>query len=340
MKIAVRKIGPMGNTYGREFDQSFFDRLWKKSLTDRLAEDDEVTWYDFMPTTTDKFDELLADYDAVIGAWIMRDMLTREVIERHPNLKYIGTISHGYSAFDWQACKEHGITVTNTIYNDCAVAQHTIALLLEICNNVGEHNQFYKRDKWVSDSPQKTKHYTRQIELEGKTLGIIGLGNIGLRTAKIAFGLGMKVIANSRTKKSGDEYRFIKQTGIDELFRQSDVIAVHCPLTEQTRHIINAESIERMKDGVIIINTARGSIIDEDALNSALLTRKVYAAGLDVLDGEPLREPSSLILNPYTVVTEHMAWISMESRIKSITVACDNFFNWRNGMPTSVVSEG
>lgn len=339
MKIAVRKIGPMGTTYGSQYGKDFFEKVWNDAFLSRLESNDDVVWVDHMPVTGDEFDKLLDHFEAVIGAWIMPNMITEEILTAHPALRYIGTISHGYSPFDKLACKKHNVTVTNTIFNDDSVAQHVFALLLEICNNVGVHNRFYKEGKWNSSTPASNKLYTRQIGLTGKTMGIIGLGNIGLKTARIAEGFGMEVIAYSRNTKIGKEYEGIAQASLDEVLQNSDVLSLHCAFSESTKNLISEKAIDQMKDGVIIINTSRGEIIDEAALNAALLKRKVYAAGLDVFSDEPLASPRILLCNPYVTATEHIAWASIESRIKSITVGCDNFFNWRAGHATSVISE-
>ena len=147
----------------------------------------------------------------------------------------------------------------------------------------------------------------------------------------------MKVLGYSRHKKEGDKYNFIEQVDLDEVLKRSDVISIHCPLTESTRNLLNKEAFKKMKDGVIIINTARGAIIDEVALKEALDSGKVYAAGLDVVAGEPLSEPCDLMKCENTRITEHIAWLPVESRIRSIKIGCENFFNWKNGHPTSVV---
>lgn len=339
MKIAVRKIGPMGTTYGPYYGKEFFEKIWSEVFLSHLAPEDEVVWFDHMPINGEDFDKLLDDFEAVIGAWIKPNMITEEILAAHPSLKYVGTVSHGYSPFDKSACQRHNVTVTNTIFNDESVAQHVFALLLEICNNVGIHSAFYKQGKWNNSAPAANKLYTRQFDLAGKTLGIVGLGNIGLKTARIAQGFGMKVIAHSRTIKSGKEYDGISQVSFEEIIRNSDVLSLHCALSDSTENLIDADVIEQMKDGVIVINTSRGEVIDESALNEALLRRKVYAAGLDVFSGEPLTSPSVLLCNPYVTATEHIAWASIESRIKSIVVGCQNFFNWREGHATGVISE-
>ncbi len=247
MKIAVRKIGPLGTTYGPEFNEEFFDKLWQDMLLSKLDYDDEVIWMDHMPVNVQDFDNMLSDFDAVIGAWIKPNMITEEILNKHPKLRYIGTISHGYSEFDKKACKKHNVTVTNTIFNDDSVAQHAFALLLEICNNVGINNAFYKKEKWESDMPKFNKLYTKQIGLTGKTIGIIGLGNIGVKTAQIAHGFGMSVLACSKSIKNGKIYNNINQTSIDNVLTESDIIFIHCSLNDNTRNLINSTSIRSMK---------------------------------------------------------------------------------------------
>ena len=285
------------------------------------------------------FDNAAADFDAIIGAWILDDMLNDELLTKHPKLKYVSTLSHGFGRIDPEVCKKHGLTVTNTIYGDVTIAQYAMALLMDICHSIGVNDDYYRNKKWLPENKGKrVLSLTPQIELYEKTMGIIGLGNIGYWMAKMAAGFGMKVIAYSRHKKEGEKYDFIEQVSLDELLKRSDVISIHCPLTDSTRNLIDESAFEKMKDGVILINTARGAIIDEDALVKALRNGKVFAAGLDVVAGEPLSAPCQLMSCPNTRLTEHIAWLPVESRIRSVRIACENFFNWKEGRPTSVVS--
>lgn len=337
MKIAVRKIGPLGSLYNDKYDQNYYDELWKECLLDKLEPGDEVTWMTRMPTDKEGFDIVLDDYDAVIGAWIFDNMITEEMLSKHPNIKYIGTISHGYSEFDKNACKKHGVTVTNTHFNDYAVAQHTMALLLEITTNIGENSLYYKKGKW-GEKNNCNKLFTRQMELENLTFGIIGLGSIGYLTAKMANGFGMKVQSYSRHTKQGEKYAFINQVDMKTLLQTSDIISIHCPATLETKDLINSATLDMMKSGVIILNCSRGDVINEEDLLNSLNSGKVYAAGLDVLKGEPLKVPNSLLEHPRVFATEHIAWATPEARIRSVTVACDNFLNWRKGTPISVIS--
>ena len=270
MKIGVRKVGPLGHLYDDKYDSRFFESLWKNHLLLKLSPDDEVVWFDRMPVEPEGFDFALGDLEAVIGAWIFDNMITDEMLSKHPNLKYIGTISHGYSEFDKIACRNHGVTVTNTHFNDYAVAQHTMALLLEITNNIGINSEYYKDLKWEDSGMANNKLFTRQTELQNKTFGIIGLGSIGLLVAKMAAGFGMKVMSYSKHYKGGNEYSFIRQVELNTLLQSSDIISLHCSSNKDTQKIINERSIKLMKDGVILLNCARGDLIDEEAVYNAL----------------------------------------------------------------------
>lgn len=336
MKIGIAKSGSMEELYGKKYDASFFEALWKENLIDKLEPEDEVVWIDRAELAN--LDKAAADFDAIIGLWIVDDMINETLLSNHSKLKYASTLSHGFGRIDAEACHRHGVTVTNTVYGDVTIAQFAIALLLDICHNIGANDHYYKHEKWLPENAGKRMlARTPQIELYEKTFGIIGLGNIGFCAAQMAAGFGMKVISYSRHKKEGEKYDFIEQVSLDELLARSDVISIHCPLTEESRNMINAETIAKMKDGVILINTARGAIINEPALVEALNNGKVYAAGLDVVAGEPLKEPCELMNCKNTVMTEHIAWAPVESRIRSIKIGCQNFLNWKEGHPTSVV---
>lgn len=336
MKIGCVYAGGMGGMYGEKYDEQFWQNLWKECLVDKLSPEDELVWLNY--GDLDDLDKGAKDYDAIIGVWITDDMINEEVLAKHPKLKYISTLSHGFGRIDADAVHKYGVTVTNTIYGDVTIAQYAFALLMDICHDVGKNDYYYKHEKWLPENKGKrmTK-ITTQVELYGKTFGVLGLGNIGYCAAKIANGYGMNVLGYSRHKKEGEKYDFIEQVDLDTLLRQSDVISIHCPLTDETKNLLDKEAFEKMKDGVIIINTARGAIIDEAALKDALDSGKVYAAGLDVVAGEPLEKPCELMKCENTKITEHIAWLPVESRIRSIRIACENFFHWKEGHPTSVV---
>lgn len=337
MKVGVPVPNSMNGIYGKKYDDAFFQALWKESLYERCP---DVEFHPMdLRATKETADDVVGDFDAIVGMWLFDDLLTEEFLQKHPKLKYISTMAHGFGRMDVEATKRHGVTVTNTVYGDVTIAQFAFGLLLDICHNISANDHYYKVEKWLPENKgRRGLAVSPQIELYEKTFGIIGLGSIGLWAARMAAGFGMKVIAYSRHKKNGAEYDFIEQVSLDELYERSDVIDIHCPLTEETRGMIDREAFEKMKDGVIIINTARGAIIVEKELKKALENGKVYAAGLDVVAGEPLKEPCELMDCENTRITEHIAWMPVESRIRSIKLACQNFINWKEGHPTSVVN--
>ncbi|MFI3115501.1 MAG: NAD(P)-dependent oxidoreductase [Clostridia bacterium] len=337
MKVVVFRGANFEKLYGAGYDTEFFDNQWKTNLS-KIPEVTEIV-YENSSRDKEYLKEKLKDADAGISLMIFDNFLDEELFKACPKLKYVATGAHGFGKFDAKAMKEYSVTATNTIYGDVTIAQFAMGLLLDICHNVEIHSNFYKKDKWLLDDPGIKKIFTRQYELYGKTVGIYGLGGIGLKFAEMIRGFGVNVIAYSRTKKTGAEYDFIEQVSFDELLERSDIISIHCPLTQDTQNTINQETIAKMKDGVIIINTARGAIIDEDALYDALQSKKVYAAGLDVVCGEPISKPCKLMECENAKITEHMAWITIESKIRSTEIMCENLANWINGNPTSVINK-
>ncbi|MCH4190697.1 MAG: NAD(P)-binding domain-containing protein [Butyrivibrio sp.] len=331
MRVKLCQDDPFGGAPSRAEIISF----WRKQLEGIPA----ITSVDIEENfTPDRADEIAADYDILLGAWIADDLFDRAFFERHPNLKYIATFGHGFGKFDHQAARDCGVTITNTVYGDMTIAQFAMALLLGICHHVETESSYYNKilDKNMSFRavPGVT---TRQIELYEKTIGIIGLGSIGLWMARMASGFGMKVIAYSRHKREGEKYSFVEQVSLEELLRRSDVISIHCPLTDDTRGMISAQAISRMKDGVILINTARGAIIDETAMVDALKSGKIYAAGLDVVTGEPRHDRSPVFDCPNALITGHIAWAPAEARYRTVRIAVQNMRNWLAGNPTSVI---
>lgn len=289
----------------------------------------------------DQLHTYIGDADAVFGLWIGPDNMNEEFLSFHPNLKYVATLGHGWEKFDTAMTRRLGLTISNTIYGSQTIAEYAFALLMDVCHHVGMHDTRIKTIDWSSPANHNEfcKTVTRQLELYDKTIGIIGLGAIGFAFAKMADGFGMHVISYSRHKKEGPEYEFIEQVSLEELLLRSDFISLHTPHTPETEHIINKDTIAKMKDGVILINTARGALIDENALADALLTGKVQAAGLDVLTEEPPVHGSPLLTAPNTVITGHIAWLTRESRIRAIDMAIDNFRSFLNGHPVSIINE-
>lgn len=252
-------------------------------------------------------------------------VLSAEVLSQCPNLKWIGILATGINMVDLEYASSRGIPVTNIpAYSTESVAQFTLSLLLEICNRIGIHHEAVREGQW-----QVSKDFcfclTPQIELAGKTFGIVGFGNIGKRVAKIAEMFGMKVLITSSYPDPSFETANISFTSLKGLFETSDVISLHCPLTESNRGFINRETISKMKDGVILLNTSRGPLINEEDLAEALKSGKVFAAGLDVLSVEPPpKEGNPLIGLSNCIITPHIAWITKESRTRLINTAVAN----------------
>ena len=331
MKAVVCQGSPVGGYPSREVLVDY----WKEYM-DQVPEITQVDYVDGF--AAQNLDEMVGDYDVVIGAWISDGIFNRSFFERHPNLKYVATLGHGFGKIDHEAAKEYGVTFTNTVYGDMTIAQFGMGLLLNICHHVDREAEYYKERLESGSSMYKGMHVkTRQIELYEKTMGIVGLGSIGFWMAKMAAGFGMKVVAYSRHKKQGAEYDFIEQVSLEELLERSDVISINCPLTDETKHMIDAKAIDQMKDGVIIINTARGAIIEEEAMVRALKSGKIYAAGLDVVDGEPLMQKSPIFDCPNAEITAHIAWAPEEARFRTVRIAVENLKNWLAGHPSSVI---
>ena len=282
----------------------------------------------------------IGDADAAFGLWIGPDNMNEAFLSQHPNLKYVATLGHGWEKFDTEMTRKRGISISNTIYGSQTIAEYAFALLMDVCHHIGTHDTRIKTIDWSvpENHNEFCKSITRQIELYDKTIGVIGLGAIGFAFAKMAQGFGMHVLAYGRHKKEGAAYDFIEQVSLDELLARSDFISLHTPHTPATERMINQDTLAKMKDGVILINTARGALIDEQALADALASGKVLAAGLDVLTNEPPVCGSPLLTAPNTVITGHIAWLTRESRIRAIDMAIDNFRCYLEGHPVSIIN--
>ena len=260
--------------------------------------------------------------------------ITREIMDQNPQFEYLGAFATGFNAIDVAAAKQRGIVVTNIPdYGTMAVAQHAIALLLEITNRIGMQAERVQRGEWI-DCYDRRFWQNPMEELCGMRMGIIGLGNIGIQTAKLAQAFGMETVAYSRTEKQVEGVRML---GLEELLATCDVISLNCPYNEGTKGIINRENIQKMKDGVILINTARGKLVEEQALADALYSGKVGALGSDVLAQEPPMDGSPLIGAPNTVITPHVAWSPQKTRQKLFDIALENIVSFLNGNPKNVV---
>ncbi len=263
--------------------------------------------------------------------------LTRETMAALPDLKYIGVIATGFNVVDTVAAKERGIVVTNVPgYGTPAVAQHVWALILELANHVGHAAESVREGGWVK-CPDFCYWDHPILELAGKTLGIIGYGGIGSAVARIGSAFGMKVLASKRSWKETPPAG-ITAASVDEILRQADVISLHCPLTDDTKHLINAQSIELMKKAAFLINTGRGPLIDEAALAAALNANRIAGAGLDVLSAEPAKADNPLLTAKNCLITPHVAWASREARTRLITTCAANVRAFLVGMPVNVVN--
>lgn len=261
-----------------------------------------------------------------------KTVISAETMAACPNLRYIGVLATGYNVVDVAEAKKHGIVVTNVpAYSTPTVAQFTMALLLEICLHVGHHSRVVHEGKWSACRDFAFWDYPL-MELQGKTIGIVGYGSIGKEVAKVAQAFGMKVLAYSR--HGAEDFH----TELDELYAQADIVSLHCPLTAENTGMINKGTIAKMKDGVIILNTARGGLINEADLREALLSGKVYAAASDVTCREPINADSPLLGLPNMIITPHIAWAATEARQRLLSVAIDNVRQYLAGnMQNNVV---
>ena len=259
-----------------------------------------------------------------------------ETLSALSSLKYLGLMTTGYNHVDLDLAHQNKVVVTNIpAYGTMSVAQHVMGLLLEICCKVGFYNEAVKRTYWQEEDRFMFR-IGRQFELSGKTIGIFGLGNIGFALAKMAQGFGMEVIAYSRYKNPAYENSSIEYVTKEELFARSDVISLNASLSEDNFKIINDENIEKMKPGVIILNAARGEMIDEDALARGIYSGKVYAAGLDTLSEEPPKPSNPLLGLPQCIITPHMAWSTQEAMKRIIQTAINNALAYLDGAPINM----
>ncbi len=293
----------------------------------------ELTIYQDMTVDKDEILNRIADNDIVLSN---KTPVTAEIIKASTNIKYIGMLSTGYNVVDIDTARAKNIPVTNIPrYGSEIVAQFAIALLLEICHRIGYHSDIIRNGEWSKRDTWSFWDFPL-IELMGKTMGIIGYGAIGQNVAKIAKALSMEVLCYTRTPREDTDT--VKFVDLDNLFAKSDVISLHCPLFPETSEIINKNNIEKMKDGVIILNTSRGGLVKDQDLADALNSGKVYAAGLDVVSTEPIPDDNPLLKAKNIFITPHMAWAAEETRLRLLNIAIDNVQNFIDGNPTNVVN--
>lgn len=265
--------------------------------------------------------------------------LRRETLEACPGVRLICVLATGYDVVDTACAGERGIPVCNVpVYGTRSVSQFAIALLLEICHHIGHHAQTVREGRW-QDCPDWCYWDYPLIELDGKTMGLIGCGRIGVQTARLASALGMRVLAyDLYPTDAGREVA--TYVDLDTLLARSDVIAVHMPLTDASRGLICRENIEKMKDGIILINNSRGPIVVEQDLADALNRGKVAAAGLDVVSTEPIRADNPLLRAKNCLITPHISWAPRESRQRILDCTVENIRAFVAGAPVNVVNRG
>lgn len=277
----------------------------------------------------------IGDADAVLTN---KTPLPKEVLEFCSSVKYIGVLATGYNVVDVDYAKKKGIIVTNIpTYGTAAVGQFAIGLLLEICHHIGHHSQAVHDGRWENNPDWCFWDYPL-IELDGKTMGIIGYGRIGQATGRIAQALGMRVLAFDAHKNPELESASCKYVELDELLANSDVIALHCPLFPATEGIINKDNITKMKDGVIILNNSRGPLVVEQDLADALNHGKIAAAGLDVVSTEPIKGDNPLLKAKNCFITPHISWAPKESRKRLLDIAINNLREFADGNCVNVVN--
>jgi glycerate dehydrogenase len=292
----------------------------------------DVVIYDRTPP--DEIIRRIADAEIVITN---KAPLSREAIMHAPSLKYIGVTATGYNIVDIKAARERKVTVTNVpAYGTESVAQHTFALLLELASHVGLHADDVRNGGW---SAQPDFCYWKKpiVELHGKTFGIVGLGKIGKAVARMAIGFGMHVLAFHKHPER-DRMDGVSFTDIESLFRQADIVSLHCPLNEDNQRFLNGKLLSMMKPSSFIINVSRGALVNEDDLAYALNNIKIAGAALDVLSVEPPRADNPLLTARNCIITPHQAWAAQASRSRLLNIAVSNLRAFLNGHPQNVVS--
>ena len=300
---------------------------------DKLKELGECTIYD--RTAPGEVLERAAGAEAILTNKVV---INSETMAALPDLKYIGVMATGYNVVDINAARERGIIITNIpAYSTPSVGQMVFAHILNITQQVRHYSEEVSKGNW-SKNPDFCFYDTPLIELLGKKIGIVGLGQTGYNTARIAIGFGMKVWAytsKSRLQLPPE----IRKAELDQLFHECDIISLHCPLFPSTEGIINRDSIAKMKDGVKIINTSRGPLIVEKDLREALDSGKVSGAAVDVVSTEPIREDNPLLGAKNMIITPHIAWAPRESRQRLMDIAVDNLKHFVDGAPQNVVNK-
>ncbi len=293
----------------------------------------ELTVYDRTPK--EMVIERIGDSEIILTNKVI---LSRDILLKCPSIKYVGVMATGYNVVDTIAARELGITVTNVpAYSTDSVAQLVFAFILEFCHHVGEHNRSVQEGDWVSSKDFAYWNYPL-IELSGKTLGIIGFGAIGQAVARLAAAFGMKVLVYTRTVRKDLETEKLKFATLSEVLSNSDFISLHCPLTEETRELINKETIALMKPGAFLINTSRGPIISEKDVADALNNGKLSGAAVDVVSVEPILEGNPLLKAKNCIITPHIGWAPFEARTRLMDILAKNIAAFIEERPINVVN--
>ena len=275
----------------------------------------------------DEVAEKIADADMVV---CNKTLLDKNTLRLAKKLKYIGLFATGYNNIDIDYCKAHNIAVCNAgSYSTNAVAQHTFALILEHFNNTSNYNKYVQDGRWKRSKTFSPFVYPLS-ELAGKTLGIVGFGNIGRAVAKIANAFEMRVIAYNRSEKQADEGEFVS---FETLLEQSDIVSVHCPLNSESENMFDKNAFAKMKKGALFVNTARGGVMVEQDLFDALQSGHLGGAAIDTLKAEPMEEDCILMGAKNCIMTPHIAWAPVETRVRLMNIVADNIRAFLNGTP-------
>lgn len=294
----------------------------------------EVTLYERTPV--DDPQEIIHRIGDAQVALSNKVPITEEILAACPNLEYVGVMATGFNQIDLAACAKHQVTVTNIpAYGSEAVAQFTFALLLEITSQVALHNASVKQGDWQR-CPDFTYFVKPLMELQEKTIGLIGYGAIAQEVATIAHAFKMKVIYWNHREKT-PQADWAQQVSLAELYQKADIISLHVPLFPETEKMIDQEAIEQMKEGAILINTARGPLLDEEAVANALHSGKLSACGLDVVAKEPIEAENPLLTAPNCWLTPHIAWAAVETRERLMAIGVDNLAQYVKGTPRNIV---
>jgi len=294
----------------------------------------ELVIYDRTPE--DKIFERSKDAEIL---YTNKTPLNAGVLNNLPFLKYIGVLATGYNIIDIDAASKQGITVTNVpAYSTHSVAQLTFALLLELCLHVQKHSDSVFEGQWTVSKDFSYRNYPL-AELTGKTLGLIGFGNIGRNVADIATVFGMKIISYSRTQTDQSHRADFRWVKLDELFELADVVSVHCPLVAETHGLVNIGYLKRMKKSAFFLNTSRGQVIVEEDLAFALNNDIIAGAGIDVLSSEPPSPDNPLLKAKNCIITPHIAWATLEARNRLMDITVSNLSHFLRDMPVNVVSK-